>query len=72
MKTMVIRLTDEQYAYLKHVMDRACDERPDNLHLQDLWHACAKAEAVSDPAPVQCVWCNASPCVHAEVAATPA
>jgi hypothetical protein len=72
MKKMVIKLTPEQHLRLKAVLDRACDERPDLLPLQDLWHACARAETVDEPAPVQCVWCKATPCVHAEVAVTPA
>lgn len=46
MKTMVIKLTPEQHLRLKAVMDRACEERPDDLHLQELWHACARAETV--------------------------
>jgi len=49
MKTMVIKLTMTQHMRLKAVMDRACEERPDNLNLQDLWHACAKAETVETP-----------------------
>ncbi len=49
MKTMLIRLTMTQHMRLKAVMDRALEERPDNLNLQDLWHACAKAETVETP-----------------------
>ena len=56
MKKMVIKLTLTQHMRLKAVMDRALDERPENLNLQDLWHACARAETVEEP----------------EVAATPA
>ncbi len=49
MKTMVIKLTMTQHMRLKAVMDRALEERPNNLNLQDLWHACARAEAVETP-----------------------
>ncbi len=49
MTKMVIRLTVTQHVRLKAVLDRACDERPENLLLQELWHACAHADAVEEP-----------------------
>lgn len=49
MKTMTIKLTPEQHLRLKAVLDRACEERPDNLALQELWHACARAESAEAP-----------------------
>lgn len=49
MKTIVIKLTMTQYMRLGSVLDRACYERPGNLHLQDLRSACAKTETVETP-----------------------
>jgi hypothetical protein len=49
MTKMVVGLTVTQHARLKAVLDRACEERPDNLPLQELWHACARADAVEEP-----------------------
>jgi hypothetical protein len=49
MKTMVIKLTPDQHLRLKAVLDLACDARPNNLGLRDLWHACARAETVETP-----------------------
>jgi hypothetical protein len=49
MEKMVIKLTLTQHLRLKAVLDRACDESPSNLLLQELWHACARAETVVEP-----------------------